>query len=238
LKAIIIAAGMGTRLSAISGEIPKPLTPVMGIPLLERILSVCREAGITQFVIITGYLGAKLQEYFGNGDWLNVDIEYVQNDEWEKPNGLSAYKAKAALQGEKDFLLLMSDHLFNRDMVEGIMADTSEENLLAIDKNIDGIFDLPDATKVFCEGRFITDIGKEIVEYNGIDCGMFRLKANFFEAMAEALNKGRESLSNGVAELIQAGDFAAHFISPSARWLDVDTEEAFYFAEENIHLFR
>lgn len=192
---------------------------------------------MTEFVLVVGYLGDKLREYFGDGKKFGVSIEYVRNDEWRRPNGLSAYKAKEALQGEKSFLLLMSDHLFNKEMVAGILKDAGGENLLAIDRNIEGIFDLPDATKVLLEGRFIKDIGKEIPKYNGIDCGMFRLKANFFEAMEEAMKSGRESLSNGVGELIKRNDFAAHYISAKARWLDVDTEEAYCHAEENILIY-
>jgi len=237
MKAVIIAAGMGTRLSRISGEVPKPLTPVCGTPLVERIICVCREAGIREFIFVVGYLADALKSYFSDGKRLSVKIDYVFNPDWRKPNGISAGKAKELVSNEESFLLLMSDHLFNRQMLENILADKSKKNLLAVDQAVDNIFDPPDATKVLCEGTAIKDIGKEIPHYNGIDCGMFRLKANFFSAMERAMAQGKETLSHGVKELIAEDDFAASFISPEARWLDVDTEEAFHYAEEHTDLF-
>ncbi len=228
---------MGTRLSHISGEVPKPLTPVCGVPLLERIIGVCRDAGITEFVFVVGYLADALKNYFAEGKHLGVKIDYIFNPDWRKPNGISAWKAKECVGKEDAFLLLMSDHLFNRQILENILADKSPKNLLAVDKAVENIFDPPDATKVLCEGTTITDIGKEIPNYNGIDCGMFRLKPNFFAAMERAISQGRESLSNGVNELIAQDDFAASFISPAAKWLDVDTEDAFRYAEEHIDWF-
>jgi len=237
MKAVIIAAGMGTRLSRISGELPKPLTPVCGAPLLARIICVCREAGIGEFVLVVGYMAGALKNYFADGKRLQVKIDYIFNPDWQRANGISALKAKKLVGSEETFLLLMSDHLFNRQMLDHLLADTSGKNLLAVDKAVDKIFDLPDATKVLCQGTVIRDIGKEISRYNGIDCGMFRLKANFFNAMETAISQGRESLSDGVRELIAQDDFAASFISPAAKWLDVDTEEAFRYAEEHIEWF-
>ena len=237
MKAIIIAAGMGIRLSGISGDVPKPLTPVKGVPLLERIILTCRNAGVTEFGFVTGYWGEQLKEYFGDGSRLGVKIEYVYNPEWKKANGISALKAKELVKGERSFLLLMSDHLFNAGMLKGIIANPENTNLLAIDPDIDGIFDLPDATKVNTMRDRIVSIGKEIPLYNGIDCGMFRLKQNFFSAMEKGVSEGRDQLSNGIEELILMGDFKAHFVADDSNWLDVDTEAAFAFAEKNIDLF-
>ena len=237
MKAIIIAAGMGTRLSGISGVVPKPLTPVKGVPLLERIILTCKNAGVTEFGFVTGYWGEQLKEYFGGGGRLGVKIEYVYNPDWKKANGISALKAKELVSGEQSFLLLMSDHLFNAGMLKGIIDNPENTNLLAIDAGIGGIFDLPDATKVNTLGDRIVSIGKEIPLYNGIDCGMFRLKQNFFGAMEKGIAEGRDQLSNGIEELILMGDFKAHFIGDNSNWLDVDTEEAFTYAEENIDMF-
>ncbi len=237
MKSVIIAAGRGVRLSGISDGIPKPLMPVRGVPLLERIILTCLKREVNQFVIITGYLNNKLEEYFGDGSKLGVSVEYVYNPQWERANGLSALKAREIVESEEEFLLMMSDHLFNTRMLDSILTDVSRSNLLAVDRAVGRIFDLPDATKVLCEGRRIRDIGKEIPQYNGIDCGIFRLKPVFFIAMERAISQGKESLSNGIEELIAMGDFEASFICEGARWLDVDTEAAYKYAEDNIELF-
>jgi choline kinase len=207
---------MGERLKGISGDLPKPLTPIDGIPLLERIIRTGKSAGVEEFIIILGYKREAIQKHFAKGAELGISIKYIVNYEWEKGNGLSAYKAKEALQDGERFLLLMSDHLFNREMLESLIRNFSQANLLAVDTMIDAVFDLEDATKVVCDGRMISAIGKNLSEYNGIDCGMFRLKTNFFSAMEKALAKGKDSLSDGVRELIVMDDFQAHFITPNA----------------------
>ena len=237
MKAIIIAAGQGKRLRGISGEVPKPLIPIGNVPLLERIIGVCREAGIGDFGVVGGYKHNALEDYFGDGSKLGVRIEYVFNPEWEKGNGVSAFEALEMVRGEESFLLMMSDHLINRNIINGLLKDDPSCNLLAVDRDIERIFDLDDATKVLCAGDDIIAIGKEIPRYNGIDCGMFRLKTNFFKAMEEALSKGKDQLSDGVRVLIEWRDFKAHFISPDSLWLDVDTEEAYRFAEKNVNLY-
>lgn len=238
MKAIIIAAGMGTRLSGISGKVPKPLTPLCGKPIIAHIIESCKNAGVTDFGIVTGYMGEKIQEYLQGGSDLGIRVDYIYNPDWRKANGISALKAETLVEGEDSFLLLMSDHLFNARMLSGIISDPQETNLLAVDKNIAAIFDLPDATKVLCENTEIKNIGKEIPQYNGIDCGMFRLKQNFFSALREAIAEGRDQLSNGIQKLIDKNDFRAHFIDVKSHWLDVDTEDAFAHAESQLFLYR
>ncbi|NQS99188.1 MAG: NTP transferase domain-containing protein [candidate division Zixibacteria bacterium] len=237
MKAIIIAAGQGKRLRGISGDIPKPLIPIGNVPLLERIIGICRDSGVGDFGMVVGYKHNSLEDYFGDGSKFGVNIEYVFNPEWEKGNGVSAYIASEMVRGEESFLLMMSDHLINRDIINRLLKDDSSCNLLAVDRDIERIFDLDDATKVLCEGDNIMEIGKEIPHYNGLDCGIFRLKSNFFGAMGEALASGSDQLSDGVRVLINRRDFKAHFISTDAHWLDVDTEEAFRFAEGNLELY-
>jgi choline kinase len=122
-------------------------------------------------------------------------------------------------------------------MLEGLLADNSPKNLLAVDKSIDRIFDLEDATKVFCQGKKIIRIGKLIPEYNGVDCGLFKLKKNFFPAQKKAIDRGLDQLSHGIQVLLDEGDFEAHFIRDNCHWLDVDTIEALKYAQNNIHLF-
>lgn len=238
MKAIIIAAGMGIRLKSISGEIPKPMTPVLKESLLERIVKVCGEARVKDFGIVTGYQHQVLQDWLGDGSQWGVSFEYVYNPDWKKNNGISAYCAHRLLDSEDEpFLLMMSDHLFNRELIRGIIADESPKNLLAVDRNLEQIFDMDDATKVYCEGRRIVHIGKMLSDYNAVDCGMFRLKRNFFPAMKEAIDRGDDQLSHGIRVLIEQGDFEAHFISEKSHWLDVDTEEAHRFAETHIEFY-
>ncbi len=77
-KAFIIAGGKGTRLKPITQEIPKPMLPVQGKPILEHIIELFKKYGITEIVLSIGYKGDKIREYFGDGARFGVKITYVE----------------------------------------------------------------------------------------------------------------------------------------------------------------
>lgn len=75
---VIMAGGKGTRLLPHTQDCPKPLLPVNGKPMLEHILERARSQGFHQFIIAIHYLGHMIEEYFGNGERWNVEIEYLR----------------------------------------------------------------------------------------------------------------------------------------------------------------
>ena len=76
--AVIMAGGKGTRLAALTkDEIPKPMIPLEGKPLLEWQIEALRINGITEIVMVVGYLGQKIQEYFEDGSRFHVHVQYI-----------------------------------------------------------------------------------------------------------------------------------------------------------------
>ena len=74
-----MAGGKGTRLREITNdEIPKPMAPVAGKPILEWQIGQLREQGVTDIVLIIGYLGEKIREHFGDGSGFGVRIRYIE----------------------------------------------------------------------------------------------------------------------------------------------------------------
>ena len=144
MKALILAAGMGRRLSQTK---PKPLTTFLGYTLIERAILSVREHGITDFVIVVGYKSNEIKKYLGSGKRLKVKIKYVSNPEWKKENGLSVLKAKEII-GNEEFILLMSDHVFDSEVLEKLLSNKSKKCILLIDRNVDEVFDKDDATKL------------------------------------------------------------------------------------------
>lgn len=68
MQAVIMAGGKGTRLAALTkDEIPKPMVPVAGKPLLLWQVERLKENGITDIIMVIGHLGDKIKEYFGDG---------------------------------------------------------------------------------------------------------------------------------------------------------------------------
>ena len=106
--AVIQAGGKGTRMRELTGDqIPKPMLMLNGKPMIQWQIENIARYGIREFVIIIGYLGEKITEYFGDGTGLGVRISYIKEEE---PLGSAGalYFLKDRL-GARDFLLVFGD---------------------------------------------------------------------------------------------------------------------------------
>ncbi len=81
ISAMVMAGGEGTRLRPLTGTVPKPMVPVDGQPILERIVGQLREAGITNVNLSTLYKKEVIADHFGDGREFGVDIRYVEEDQ-------------------------------------------------------------------------------------------------------------------------------------------------------------
>jgi choline kinase/phosphatidylglycerophosphate synthase len=232
-QAVIIAAGMGSRLNGSGGNLPKPLVKVAGVGLLKRTILAARRAGITEFVIVIGYRGEEIKEAISRDSQIDVHIDWVENAEWEKGNGLSVLKARPHVN--EPFLLMMSDHLFEPQVLAKLRHHqvAQGEAVLCVDYALDGIHDMDDATKVFLEGDRILQIGKELDKFNAVDTGIFVCSSSLFDGLDVSLASGDESLSGGVRVLADRGNMRAVSID-GMFWLDVDTPEALKHAERSL----
>jgi choline kinase len=232
VKCVIIAAGQGSRLRAIARS--KPLATVLGVPLIERVIEAALGGGASEFVVVTGYEAEPLEAFLGElSRRRGVPITPVRNADWRLANGLSVVAARAAA-GDR-FLLLMADHLFDPEIVAGLIADAGRRPglTLAVDRRLDNpLVDLDDVTRVqLGPGGAIGRIGKGIEPYDAFDTGVFLADRRLPEAILEAAADGAPaSLSAGVQRLAAQG--LAHTYDIGARfWLDVDDAVAFGHAE-------
>src|SRR5215475_11342300 len=228
MKTVIIAAGSGSRLWSHTAHMPKTLLFFGQGTILFQIMSNFATIGVSEFVIVVGFGAQQIVEYIATAG-LGLRVTFVENRDWQRGNGLSVHLVRG-FAGMGSFLLSMSDHLLDPLALAHLMAARSDQNLLLVDPRVDGVFDLPDATKVMMEGTHITGIGKELVHFNAIDCGVFRLDERFFEAMECAIRQGKESISEGVHHLIKARAFEGVFLPTGSHWIDIDTPEAYQYA--------
>lgn len=232
MKCIILAAGRGLRLQRSDS---KPLTSILGLPLIERTIRTAREGGATEFVVVTGYQSEQLAAFVtALGQRLNIKVTVVDNPAWnEKGNGYSLLAARPHIDGP--FLLTMADHLFDADTVKQLLQAPKPEAgvLLATDHRLtNSLVDLEDVTRVKVDehSHALTAIGKGLADYNAFDTGLFLCSPAFLPALEEAANDGDSSLTGGVRQLIKQGKAQALDIG-DAFWIDVDDEPAFQRAE-------
>lgn len=224
--AVILCAGAGNRMRYANGGSPKPLTPLLGLSLLERSLLSCREAGITEFLVVVGNQKEKVIAHVRDLEdrYPDLSIQIVENPSWHLGNGTSALACEPYISDS--FLLLMCDHVFDPAILErllGVELDY-DECLLAVDREMDESLDVHEATKVFIENGHIQSIGKHIYPSNGVDTGLFLCQPVLFHALREAQEEGDFTLSGGIRKLIEA-DRMRWVPADGLFWYDVDTPE-------------
>lgn len=126
MKAVIIAAGKGKRLSPITSTTPKPMIPIGGKPLLEHSILSLREVGITEILIIVGYRENIIKDYFGDGlNKFNVKIDYIS--QIEHLGTAHAVGFAKDFVGEDNFLLMYGDLLTDPKVFEEIIISYKKD---------------------------------------------------------------------------------------------------------------
>lgn len=234
MKCLIIAAGKGSRLSKRGDS--KPLIPLLGLSLIERVILTAKKSGLTNFYVVTGYNGEKVRQYlYRFSQSRNINITHITNEEWENGNGTSVFKAKKLL--DENFILLMGDHIFDESILVKLKNEriADDEVILAVDYNIktNKLVDVNGVTKVLVEDSRILNIGKNIKKYNAYDTGIFLCSPAIFSAVEESIHNGDSSLSGGMRVLASKGK-AKTFDIKDDYWIDVDDEKTFKKAENKL----
>jgi NDP-sugar pyrophosphorylase family protein len=102
MRAVILAAGKGTRMKEITKEIPKPMVSIKGKPMLEHIITLIRGAGITDFGVVVGYKQSVVQDYFGDGSSMDISITYIEQTV-QNGTGAALHLAKDFVSGDPFF---------------------------------------------------------------------------------------------------------------------------------------
>ncbi|MCH8307972.1 MAG: NTP transferase domain-containing protein, partial [Proteobacteria bacterium] len=237
MKCLIIAAGKGSRLQQRGDS--KPLVPILGVPLIERVIRSAMEAGADEFYVVIGYQGERVRLFLERlADRLVIRITPLVNDDWDKENGVSILKAGDVLR--EPFLLLMADHLFDPNLVRPLTTMTlgDGEVVLVVDRNTrNPLVDMEDVTRVKVEDngpmerKKIRDIGKGLADFNGFDTGIFLCSPAIFKALEQSKEKDGDATLSGAVRLLAAAGHAKA-IPTDGFWIDVDDPAAFQKAEQ------
>ena len=233
MKALIIAAGNGTRMQPVTRGRHKSLMNLLGLRIIERVILAAKTAGISDFVIVTGYKRKELKAWVGDGSRFGVSITFIHNNNWEKANGISVFKAREYFK--ENFVLLMSDHIFDWQTLNKLkrIKLKKDQCALAIDRNMDSVLDIKDTTKVLVKNKNIVAINKNLDVYNAYDTGMFFCSPYIFKVLKKTTGEGKNSLTNAVSVLASEGRLRPFDIKEKY-WADCDTYEDIKFAEKKL----
>lgn len=119
MKAVVLAAGEGTRMRPLTANLPKPLLPVAGKPFLRHTLEALRSAGVTQLAILIGWQGHRIRERFGDGTALGLSIAYEEQSERQgTAHAIGCVRAHA----EGSFLSVNGDVVVSGDALSELVA--------------------------------------------------------------------------------------------------------------------
>ena len=240
MKAVILAAGKGTRMKELTNDVPKPMLKVEGRPILEHILRGIVAAGVKEVFIVTGYRAEAIEGYFGDGAKWGARISYgrqaVQNGTGKAPEVAKEFV------GVSSFLLTYGDilvkpetyaqmiHRFNEGYFSGVITVTRGEDVTKGGLNF---FD-----DKFCLSRLVEKPSPAQIEelrqtgwlkpgtpawYNA---GIYIFKPSLFEftAKLEQSPRGEYELTDAISALLATKHVLAG-LEIQGRWVDVRDPE-------------
>ena len=224
-RAVLLAAGRGTRMGAITGETPKPMLPVAGKPMLEHIVDRLSVAGFDRFLIVTGFAGRQIEKHFKAS---RHSIEFVRQ---EPVNGTaSAARLADAFAGESPFLLTYGDILCDPSEYTRMLAVLDKKPAAAAVLAVKEVDDPWQGAAVYEIGGRVTKIiekpaqGTSVTRWNS--AGFYLFKPSIFSYLARVQPSSRGEYELTSALQIMLSDRLELHISPIAgEWRDVGRPE-------------
>ncbi len=231
MKAIIVAAGMGRRLAPYTDDRPKCLVEVNGRSILERQVEAYRAAGVTDIVVVRGYLAERIAF---------PDLRYVENRRFRENNILASLLC-AEREMEGGFLFSYSDIVFRREVVRDLVASRADYSLV-IDRRWDEAYEGRDLHPVSeaelarvegSPGGIVRAVGKRRVpraDAHGEFIGLAKFSARAAETMRKEYRSLERALSGGPFgdaprfEAAYLTDLLNHLIAAGEEMRSVDIE--------------
>jgi dTDP-glucose pyrophosphorylase len=240
MKAVILAAGKGTRMRELTQSIPKPMLPVHGKPILQHIIEGLISAGVREFCIITGFRAEMVEGYFGDGTKLGARIVYARQ-EIQDGTGKAPELAKT-FAGADPFLLTYGDILVKpetyADMIkrfesrpfDGVITVTPGQdvskgglNFFDADFCLRKVVEKPSASEIerYQKEGFLKP--GEPVWYNA---GIYIFKPVLFEFTGKLKKspRGEYELPDAINAMVESGKRIAG-LQIAGRWVDVRDPE-------------
>ncbi len=124
---VIMAGGKGTRIASVASDIPKPMIPICGTPVLEREIECLRDQGFKDIILTVSHMGNIIMDYFKDGSALGVNISYYfEKEPLGNAGALFRLREELDNSGDDSFLLLNADSIFDIDFNRIVAAHKSK----------------------------------------------------------------------------------------------------------------
>jgi len=218
MKAVILAAGVGTRLHPLTQTRPKSMLPIGDKPLLEHIVDALATAGVDDIVLVVGHRQERIQNYFQNGtDW-NVTIEYVTQD---TPRGTGDALLKAEHTVGDDCIVINGDRIVEPRLITELLEQHQTTDHACI-----AITEVEDPTKygtVTIENGQVTSIREkpeahEVIS-NLVNAGVYVFGPEIFAAIRQTDQYGELKLTDTLRDYVQ--EHPLDTVTYDGMWLEL-----------------
>lgn len=233
MKALILAAGLGSRLRPLTDDVPKCMVKVNGVSIIDKQINNLRKNGVRDIFIITGYKEEVLQNHIKKS-YNDLNIRIISNSDYDKTNNMySLYLANEYLS-DSEFVMMNSDVFFEAEIIEELLNDTYE-NLIVCEKDNYN----EESMKIIVENNIINEISKKIIDEESygtsIDVYRFGKEASkkLFEIIYDYLyvRKDLNSWSEvAINDLIKKVNFQP--LNIEHKWMEIDNHEDLATAEK------
>lgn len=224
---MLLAAGRGSRLGALTATAPKPLIAVGGRPIIVRILDGLRRAGISDVTIVTGYLAEVLEAELGNGEGSGMRLRYVRQERLE---GTARAVALAREHlGERPFLFGWGDIVVDpANYAAVVRASRFGAHVIAVNE----VDDPATGAAVYVdEGMRITGLvekplpGTSTTRWNNAGFGVLGPSAWVAIEALQPSARGEYELPQAIAALVETGE-EVRAVPVRGPWFDIGTPES------------
>jgi len=232
-RAVILAAGRGTRLGRLTADRPKPLIPVRGRPVLEHIVAGIAAAGIRDIVLVVGYRREQVEAHFGDGSRLGVAVRYAVQETLNGTGG--ALAAAEEMAGAAPFLLSFGDILTDPGHYQ-LLLDEFSQSLCEAVLGINPVEDPALGAAVYLDGERVVRVvekpppGTAGTRWNL--AGVYAFSPAIFHALrgVRPSPRGEIELTSAIGGLIESGA-CVRACRLNAFWSDIGSLEALARAE-------
>lgn len=231
MKAVLLAAGLGTRLRPITNEVPKCMVPINGMPIIEKQILNLVENGVKDIYVVAGYKSDVLITFL-NDKYPFVYV--VENNVYDTTNNMFSLYLTMKLVKGNEFLLMNSD-VFHDANIEAGLINSSESNMIACDY---GRY-IEESMKITVDGNRIVHISKQITPEDAyatsIDVYKIGIEAGniLFDMCVDIIEK--QGNRNSWTEVALDQIFAKIEFNPykiEGRWFEIDNHNDLAAAEE------
>ncbi|MBL4589968.1 MAG: phosphocholine cytidylyltransferase family protein [Alphaproteobacteria bacterium] len=237
MKAIILAAGMGSRIRPLTDNCPKALLRIDGKTILEMMLSHIRDCGIKDVVFVLGYLQEQIKDYV-SVNFSDLNTQFITNEKFKETNtGFSLMLAMEAIEDE-NFVKFDADVVFDKEILKKLI-ECEHENCLCIDKNIN--LDAEEIKVIIDNQNRVVKASKTVnpKDAMGESIGIEKISAETanillaeLKIMMEDKQNHQEYYEAAYERLIEANVPFNTLDITGLRWTEIDTKEDFATAEK------